>query len=213
MEIKLERKEYLASLLGIIINGISVSLSVKANLGISPVSSFPYVLSQAFPFLSLGVWNILFQAALLLIILVVVGKPLRNLVISMVLSFVFGGVLDLFKILFPFEVTSLAMSVGIYVVSVILLSIGASLLLISKAPILPVDSFVRDMTGHFNKPVKAYKTTFDIVSVSGSIVVSLLVLKHLDGVGVGTVISALTIGSLMHHFGIPIAEKIKANLP
>lgn len=46
-------KRYVVFLIGLFINSLGVSLITKADLGTSPISSIPYVLSLNFPF-SLG---------------------------------------------------------------------------------------------------------------------------------------------------------------
>ena len=43
-------KRYIIFLIGLFINSLGVSLITKANLGTSPISSIPYVLSLNFPF-------------------------------------------------------------------------------------------------------------------------------------------------------------------
>ena len=42
-------KRYLIFLVGLFVNSLGVSLITKANLGTSPISSIPYVLSLNFP--------------------------------------------------------------------------------------------------------------------------------------------------------------------
>ena len=42
-------KRYILFLIGLFINSLGVSLVTKANLGTSPISSIPYVLSLNFP--------------------------------------------------------------------------------------------------------------------------------------------------------------------
>ena len=48
-----KRKRYLIFLVGLFVNSLGVSLITKANLGTSPISSIPYVLSLNFPSLLL----------------------------------------------------------------------------------------------------------------------------------------------------------------
>ena len=42
-------KRYCIFMIGLFINSLGVSLITKANLGTSPISSIPYVLSLNFP--------------------------------------------------------------------------------------------------------------------------------------------------------------------
>ena len=56
-------KRYLIFLVGLFVNSLGVSLITKANLGTSPISSIPYVLSLNFPF-TLGNFTIFFSIIL-----------------------------------------------------------------------------------------------------------------------------------------------------
>ena len=62
-------KRYLIFLVGLFVNSLGVALITKANLGTSPISSIPYVLSLNFA-LSLGNFTIIFS--ILLIVLQIV---------------------------------------------------------------------------------------------------------------------------------------------
>ena len=53
-------KRYIIFLIGLFVNSLGVSLITKANLGTSPISSIPYVLSLNFP-LTLGNFTIIFS--------------------------------------------------------------------------------------------------------------------------------------------------------
>ena len=56
-------RRYIVFLLGLFINSMGVGLITKANLGTSPISAIPYVLSLRFS-LSLGEFTILFSLLL-----------------------------------------------------------------------------------------------------------------------------------------------------
>ena len=57
-------KRYLIFLVGLFVNSLGVSLITKGNLGTSPISSIPYVLSLNFPF-SLGTLTIVISKLLI----------------------------------------------------------------------------------------------------------------------------------------------------
>ena len=59
-------KRYLIFLVGLFVNSLGVSLITKANLGTSPISSIPYVLSLNFPF-TLGNFTIFFSIFLIVL--------------------------------------------------------------------------------------------------------------------------------------------------
>ena len=57
-------KRYVIFLVGLFVNSLGVSFVTKANLGTSPISSIPYVLSLNFP-MTLGNFTILFSLLLI----------------------------------------------------------------------------------------------------------------------------------------------------
>ena len=69
-------KRYLVFLVGLFINSLGVSLITKADLGTSPISSIPYVLSLNFPF-TLGQFTIAFSLLLILIQLVILRRNFK----------------------------------------------------------------------------------------------------------------------------------------
>ena len=70
-------KRYLIFLVGLFVNSLGVSLITKGNLGTSPISSIPYVLSLNFPF-SLGNFTIVFSLLLIFLQFLLLGKNLRQ---------------------------------------------------------------------------------------------------------------------------------------
>lgn len=66
-------KRYLIFLAGLFVNSLGVALITKANLGTSPISSIPYVLSLNFA-LSLGNFTIIFSILLIVLQIVILGK-------------------------------------------------------------------------------------------------------------------------------------------
>ncbi len=51
----------LLTITAMVFNSFAVSLLIKADFGISAISSVPYVLSVAFPVMTNGIWNALIQ--------------------------------------------------------------------------------------------------------------------------------------------------------
>jgi uncharacterized membrane protein YczE len=66
-------KRYLFFVLGLMVLAFGVALSVKANLGTSPISSLPYVLSLAFP-LTIGQFTILMHIVFILLQIALLRK-------------------------------------------------------------------------------------------------------------------------------------------
>lgn len=83
-------KRYLIFILGLFVNSLGVSLITKANLGTSPISSIPYVLSLNFP-LSLGNFTVIFSLLLIFLQLLILGRNFKSEhVLQIPVSFAFG---------------------------------------------------------------------------------------------------------------------------
>ena len=88
-------KRYIVFLIGLFINSLGVSLTTKADLGTSPISSIPYVLSLNFPF-TLGQFTIAFSLLLILIQLVILRRNFKaEHLLQIPISILFGYFIDL----------------------------------------------------------------------------------------------------------------------
>ena len=52
-------KRVLVFLIGLFLAALGVAVSVRSNMGVSPVNSLAKVLSEVFTFFSMGVWTII----------------------------------------------------------------------------------------------------------------------------------------------------------
>lgn len=95
-------KRYIIFLIGLFINSLGVSLVTKANLGTSPISSIPYVLSLNLP-LTLGQFTIIFSLLLILLQLFILRKNFKlEHLLQIPISIVFGYFIDLTMVLLKF---------------------------------------------------------------------------------------------------------------
>ena len=93
-------KRYLIFLMGLFVNSLGVSLITKANLGTSPISSIPYVLSLNFPF-TLGNFTIFFSIFLIVLQLIILRKNFKlEHILQIPVSIIFGYFIDLTMLLF-----------------------------------------------------------------------------------------------------------------
>lgn len=92
-------KRYLIFLAGLFVNSLGVALITKANLGTSPISSIPYVLSLNFA-LSLGSFTIIFSILLIVLQIVILGKNFKpESLLQIPVSIAFGFFIDFSMIL------------------------------------------------------------------------------------------------------------------
>lgn len=196
-----------ALILSLLINSFGVELQVKSGVGISCISSVSYVLSQIFTGLSFGTWNYLIQLFVLFLLVVFTRRFKVGYLISVLLSVAFGGLLDVYASLIAAPVTplgqALCYSFGFFITCFSIWMLQRCLM-----PILPFDTFTRDMTEAFHFHFRSFKTGFDLLCLTISVTLSLIFAGHLIGIGLGTVISAFFTGTLVSSIANVMDRKI-----
>ena len=87
------------------------------------------------------------------------------------------------------------------------IALGIALSNRCKLPIIPTDLFARDLSEIIRKPYAKVKTTMDLTCVAVSIVLTVVGTGTLKGVGIGTVVAALTYGRTAGLIGNLIDKK------
>ena len=134
----------LALAIAVVIDSFSVVLMLYSGSGISAISSVPYACSVSLPFFTLGTWTYLFQAALVITLMVLRRRFVPAYLFSFVVGFVFGELLDVFELFIGLLPTALALRVVYFVVSYLLICVGIALSNRCGLPIIPTDLFPRD---------------------------------------------------------------------
>ena len=137
-------KRYLLFLVGLFVNSLGVSLITKGNLGTSPISSIPYVLSLNFPF-SLGNFTIVFSLLLIFLQFLLLGKNFKaEHLLQIPVSMAFGYFIDMSMILLGFvhPVSYISKVLGL-LIGCLVLGVGVYMEVLADVVMLPGESFVR----------------------------------------------------------------------
>ena len=191
----------LALALAVVLNSLGVVLMLHSGAGISAISSVPYAFSEVFPFFSLGTWTYLFQALLILILMVLRKRFVPTYLFSFVVGFVFSQFLDLHELWIDILPAHFVWHVVYFITSYLLLCLGIALANRCKLPIVPTDLFPRELSQITNFPYSRIKISFDAVCLVSTATMTCLFLGHLQGIGIGTVLSALTMGKTIGLLG------------
>lgn len=190
----------LALVLAMLINSLSVSLMVKANLGISTLSSVPLALSYVHSGFSLGLWNFIYQVGFLLLLVFLTRNYDPKYLLSFVVARAFGYLLDFWNAVLSPLPDAMAFRAAYCVIGLIAIAFGASLFNKCRLPILPLDAFLRDFSNHFKFHVKWVKTILDALSVIATSIITLVFLGGIEGIGAGTLLSVVFTGMLIGRF-------------
>ena len=197
-----KRKRYLIFLVGLFVNSLGVSLITKANLGTSPISSIPYVLSLNFPF-TLGNFTIFFSIFLIVLQLIILRKNFKlEHILQIPVSIIFGYFIDLTMILF-FWVNPEAyiMKIVYLLIGCLILGVGVYMEVLADVVMLPGESFVRAIVLTWKTNFGTTKICFDVSMSVIAAVLSFVFAGKLAGVREGTVIAALLVGFIARLIG------------
>ena len=195
-------KRYIVFLIGLFINSLGVSLITKANLGTSPISSVPYVLSLNFPF-TLGQFTIAFSLLLILIQLIILRRNFKaEHLLQIPISILFGYFIDLTMVMLFFVNPKTYLSSVVYLlIGCVILGFGVYTEVLANVAMLPGESFVRAVSSTWKTEFGSTKIAFDVSLTVIAAVLSLLFAHRLDGVREGTIIAALLVGFIARLFG------------
>ena len=199
-------KRYLIFLVGLFVNSLGVSLITKANLGTSPISSIPYVLSLNFPF-TLGNFTIFFSIFLIVLQLIILRKNFKlEHILQIPVSIIFGYFIDLTMILF-FWVNPEAyiMKIVYLLIGCLILGVGVYMEVLADVVMLPGESFVRAIVLTWKTNFGTTKICFDVSMSVIAAVLSFIFAGSLAGVREGTVIAALLVGFIARLIGKKLA--------
>ena len=199
-------KRYLIFLVGLFVNSLGVSLITKANLGTSPISSIPYVLSLNFPF-TLGNFTIFFSVFLIALQLIILRKNFKlEHILQIPVSIIFGYFIDLTMILFSWvNPEAYIMKIVYLLMGCLILGVGVYMEVLADVVMLPGESFVRAIVLTWKTNFGTTKICFDVSMSVIAVVLSFVFAGRLAGVREGTVIAALLVGFIARLIGKKLA--------
>ena len=204
---------YLWFLAGVLINSFGVALITRAALGTSPISSLPYVLSFRFP-VTLGQFTFAMNLFFILgqvLLLRWDFQPIQLLQVAV--NAVFSAFIDVsMGLLSWLEISSLPMAVLVLVLGCAVLAFGISVEVAPRVLMVPGEGIVQAIAAVTGWRFGNVKVGFDAALVSTALVLSLLFFHRLQGLGAGTILSALAVGRFVNLYNrrLPLISRISA---
>lgn len=195
-------KRYVIFILGLFVNSLGVALITKANLGTSPISSIPYVLSLNYPF-TLGNFTIFFSILLIILQLILLGKNFKlEHFLQIPVSLAFGYFIDFCMMLLGFvHPDAYPVKVIDLLIGCLILGVGVYMEVLADVVMLPGESFVRAVVFRWKTEFGVTKICFDVSMAVMAAVLSFVLAGRLDGVREGTVVAALLVGFIARTIG------------
>ncbi len=191
----------LALIIAVIINSFGVVLMLYSGSGISAISSVPYAFSEVFPAISLGTWTYIFQGLLVLSLMILRKRFVPQYLFSFVVGFAFSELLDVHKAWINVLPHSILWCILYFIISYILISLGIALSNRCALPIIPTDLFPRELSDITSVKYPKIKISFDVICLFVTAVMTFFFLGHIDGLGIGTILAAFTMGKAVGIIG------------
>ena len=191
-----------ALLLVLLFNSLAVDLMSKSGFGISTISSVPLIFNTAFPTLTFGTWNYIFQTLLVLTLMILKRSFCPGYLFSFVVGIGFGKMLDVHNTWVHLLPDAMPLNTLYFITGFVLMCFGICLANNCMLPIVPTDIFPRDLSEILRKKYKIIKTSFDPCCLTTTVLLSLTILHRFYGIGVGTVFCAFLTGK-----GVSTAQK------
>lgn len=194
-------RRYVFFCVGLFVMAFGIAFSIKADLGTSPISSLPYVISLFTP-LTVGNVTIIMHCVLIVIQIAILRKRYNKIqLIQLPVAIVFGYLTD-----FAIWATD-AISPQTYwqqwlvcCIGIVTVAFGVSMEINSHATTLAGEGVVLAVCKVTKIKVGNMKIIFDVTLVCTAIVLSFIFLHKLAGVREGTVAAAILVGTVTKQF-------------
>lgn len=188
--------------IGFFIMTIGIALSVKSNLGVSPVSSIPYTITCVWG-LEMGKATILFHIVLVLIQILLLRKNFKPVQLLQVpVGIVFGYFTTFCNYLVSHFPTpdNLIIRILMALASAAFIAFGIFLYLPANLVPLAGEGCMQAVSTVTHVEFSKVKICFDCSMVLVSAITCLISLHSLGSVGIGTIIASVLVGSLVGLF-------------
>lgn len=182
-------------LFGIFSMSIGIALSCRADLGTSPISSVPWVLSMIMP-LTFGEITILMNIVFIAVQPILMKKIYwRDLIGQFVTLLLFGYLIDYSMKLLSFVAPTITIYKWLYcLLGTVILALGVFLCVKAKIFVASGEGIVIAIAFAAKAKFSTVKNCFDITLVIISSLISIYEFGILKGVGAGTIAAAILVG-------------------
>ena len=180
---------------GLFIISVGVALSVRADLGVSPISCIPYIYSLKLEF-TLGELTVLFNILLIILQILLLRKNYRLIqLVQLPVVFVFGLFIDSsLYIVSDLYVPGYAWQTLWCLSGCLLMGVGVFLEVIAEITYLPGEGLAMAVADTFKKEFAKVKTGIDCSMVVAGLISSYIFLNQIKGIREGTIVSAILVG-------------------
>jgi len=191
-------RRLLVYIAGLFICAFGVAFAINSDLGLSPINSFPFVVSQITG-IRMGLCLTVLLVFFMLLQIVILRREFKWINLAQILfANIFGPFVDLSRlILGDLQIPTYVGQLGMLGISIVLIAVGITLYIDAQLMALPAEALVIAIAYKINSKFHRVKIVMDCIVVGTAILLSLIFLREFHGVREGTVLSAVLVGKLM----------------
>ena len=198
-EEKIDASRLIRYFLGLFIMTTGIAISVKSNLGVSPVSSIPYTMTRCWE-IEMGKATILFHCVLVLIQILILRKNFKlKSLLQIPVGIIFGYFTSFCNYLMTFVLSpkNIVICIGMILISIVLVAVGIFFYLPANIMPLAGEGVMQAVSDVTKIAFPKVKVAFDITMVVISLITCLMVIHNIGSVGLGTIMSAILVGVVL----------------
>ena len=178
---------------GLIILACGITMNTKTGMGVSPIISVPYSISEIWG-LNFGNMTFIVYTIFVIIQAVLMRRITLDLILQLPLSLVFTRFLNLFDMILPESGSYIWEKLLMLSVAISLTGIGIIMSVRTDFVPNPGDGIVNEIAVVIKKSMGFTKNCFDLLNLCISCSVGMIFAGHLIGIGLGTVLTMLLTG-------------------
>ena len=196
---------------GLFIMALGVAISVKSDLGVTPISSVPYT-ATVVTGMDLGIATIIFSVVMVLLQIVILRKDYRKMdLLQLPIGIVFGLFLTFMDGLAQYvpDPSNFVVCFLLMLVSTVFVAFGVTLYVSAGLIPLAPEGFMIAVSRVTGKRFSSVKIVSDVTMVSISLITCLIFIHGLGSVGIGTVVAAILVGNEVRFFSRKLGDRLK----
>ena len=182
---------------GLIIMTLGVAISVKSDLGVTPISSIPYTMTVVTG-MDLGIATMIFSVFVVLLQILLLRKQYKLInLLQIPIGILFGAFLTVGGELMIFlpNPTNFTLKFIIMLISTVFVALGVFLYVPTGFVSLAPEGFLLIASKITKRKFSTVKVICDVAMVIISLVTCLIAIHSLGSVGIGTIVAALLVGT------------------
>lgn len=200
-KVNLLAPRFLIYAIGALFLAFGVVLNTRCSMGVSTVNCIPFVFSEATG-ITLGQGCMLLYIIDVIIQIIVFRQVTLRIALQIPFSFVMGMLVDMFDycissgILWFFQGPDVLMGSVMLILGILFTGVGVSMVMSMNFVPNPPDGFTQALCKITGLPFGRGKWLNDGLRLIIAVALALIMLGHIIGVGIGTVLCVFTIGNI-----------------